>query len=126
MFTKCFFDPDNYLKELLNGYKFIISGRKGDGKSAFSAKLNLLEEELKICTAKRTINHFNNITFKNLETYKNLGGNPYISFWKCIIMIEAVKLIDSKQSFVSVDKYNALVDSLQDAGLLENEDISRK
>lgn len=125
MFANSFFDPDNNIDELLNGYKYIVSGRKGDGKSAYSAKISLLENELEICIAKKPLSNFNNITFKQLETYKNLGGNPYISFWKCVIMIEAVKLINEKHIHVSDENFNALAESLREVGLLETDDISR-
>ena len=125
MFSTCFFDPDNNIEELLNGYKYIVSGRKGDGKSAYSAKISLLEDELTICTAKKTLNNFNNIIFEQLATYKNLGGNQYISFWKCVLMIETVKLINEKQNCVSNENFTALVDSLREIGLLETEDIAR-
>lgn len=125
MFINSFFDPDNNIEELLYGYKYIVSGKKGDGKSAYSAKINLLENELEICTAKKSLNNFNNITFEQLATYQSLGGNPYISFWKCVLMIEAVKLINEKQTFVSDEKFCALVDSLCDTGLLETDDIAR-
>lgn len=125
MFVDAFFDPDNNIEELLYGYKYIVSGRKGDGKSAYSAKINLLENELDICTAKKTLSNFNNITFEKLATYKNLGGNPYISFWKCVIMIEAVKLVNEKHIHVSDEVFNSLVESLREIGLLETEDVAR-
>ena len=35
MFIDSFFDPDDNINELLNGYKFVVSGRKGDGKTAY-------------------------------------------------------------------------------------------
>ena len=124
-FVSSFFDPENNIQELLSGYKYIVSGRKGDGKSAYSAKISLLESEMDICTAKKSLNNFNNITFEKLATYKNLGGNPYISFWKCVLMIEAVKLINEKQTYVSNQNFIALVDSLREIGLLETEDIAR-
>lgn len=124
-FVSSFFDPENNIQELLSGYKYIVSGRKGDGKSAYSAKISLLESEMDICTAKKSLNNFNNITFEKLATYKNLGGNPYISFWKCVLMIEAVKLINEKQIYVSNKNFIALVDSLREIGLLETEDIAR-
>lgn len=125
MFQTSFFDPDNNIEELLWGHKYIVSGRKGDGKSAYSAQINLLEDKLNICTAKKSLNNFNNITFEKLNTYKNLGGNPYISFWKCVLMIETVKLINEKQKIVSEQHYTALVESLRGTGLLETEDIAR-
>ncbi|WP_097006979.1 P-loop ATPase, Sll1717 family [Lacrimispora amygdalina] len=125
MFSNSFYDPDGNIEELLNGDRFIISGRKGDGKSAYSAKISLLENEINISTAKKPLNNFNNITFEQLSTYKNLGGNPYISFWKCVLMIETVKLINEKEPLVADPSFIALVASLQESGLLETEDISR-
>lgn len=125
MFLESFFDPDNNLNELLFRDKYIMAGRKGDGKSAYSSKISLLESELPICTAKKTLSNFNNITFEQLSTYKNLGGNPYISFWKCILMIETVKLISEKHPQIMNDGFIALVDSLREVGLLETEDIAR-
>lgn len=124
-FKDSFFDPDNNIDELLSGYKYIVSGKKGDGKSAYSAKISLLEDEIDICTAKKPLSNFNNITFEQLSTYKNLGGNPYISFWKCILMIETVKLINEKHNDVSDGDFIALVNSLYETGLLETESIAR-
>lgn len=124
MFNDSFFDPDKNIDELLYGYKFVVGGRKGDGKTAYSARIHLLEAELDICTAQKPLSNFNNNTFEKLSTYQNMGGNPYISFWKCILMIETVKLINEKHT-VSVENFNALVDSLREVGLLETESISR-
>lgn len=56
-FVSSFFDPENNIQELLSGYKYIVSGRKGDGKSAYSAKISLLESEMDICTAKKSLNN---------------------------------------------------------------------
>lgn len=125
MFRSSFFDPEDNISELINGDRFIISGRKGDGKSAYSAQISLLEDELDLCAVKKPLNNFNNIVFEKLSTYRNLGGNPYISFWKCVLMIESVKLINDKEPFISNRQFNELVSALQETGLLENEDISR-
>lgn len=125
MFGKLFFDPENNLQELIKGDRFIISGRKGDGKSAYSAKISLLEDELDLCTAKKPLTNFNNIIFEQLSSFKNFGGNPYVSFWKCVLMIEAVKLINEKETYVSNTQFNNLVGALENVGLLHTEDIAR-
>lgn len=46
MFRSSFFDPEDNISELINGDRFIISGRKGDGKSAYSHKLVCLKMNL--------------------------------------------------------------------------------
>lgn len=125
MFGKLFFDPENNLQELIEGDRFIISGRKGDGKSAYSAKISLLEKELDLCTAKKPLNNFNNVIFEQLSSFKDLGGNPYVSFWKCVLMIETVKLINEKEMYVSNTQFNNLVGALERVGLLQTEDIAR-
>lgn len=84
----------------------------------------MLEEKLDIVTSQKPLSDFNNVTFEQLQTYQNLGGNPYISFWKCILLIEAVKLINERHNVTS-EQFSALVDSLREVGLLEAENISR-
>lgn len=41
-FKKVFFDPHNYLEELTDGDRYILRGRKGDGKLLTVLKLVLL------------------------------------------------------------------------------------
>ena len=40
-FKKVFFDPHDYLEELTNGDRYILRGRKGDGKTAYGAQISL-------------------------------------------------------------------------------------
>lgn len=125
-FEKSFYDPHNYLYELLDEYKFVVSGRKGDGKSAYSAKICLMSEQSssQVKAVSRSLSNFNNVTFSKLKTYKNLGGNPYISLWKCILMIETVNMIESFQSNIQANSYCSILSALDDAGLLENDNVS--
>ena len=39
LFDSAFVDPHNYLDKILNDSKYLILGRKGSGKTAFSAKI---------------------------------------------------------------------------------------
>jgi len=125
-FEKSFYDPHNYLKELLYGYKFVVNGRKGDGKSAYSAKICLMSNQpsSQVKAVPRSLSNFNNVTFNKLKTYENLGGNPYISLWKCILMIETVNMLESFQPNIQATSYCAILSALDDAGLLENDNIS--
>ncbi|MGN1131439.1 MAG: hypothetical protein ACI4RL_00925, partial [Ruminococcus sp.] len=91
IFNNVFFDPNDHIDKLLNGVEYIIRGRKGDGKTAYSAKLKLLEKEGDFYVYQRSLNNFNNKTFSQIKSYDNLGGNPYISFWKCVLLIEFVR-----------------------------------
>lgn len=125
-FKKSFYDPHHNLDELLNGYKFVVNGRKGDGKSAYSARICLMSEEpfSHVKAVSRSLSNFNNITFNNLKIYENLGGNPYISLWKCILMIETVNMLESFQSSIQATNYCSILDSLNTAGLLQSDSVS--
>lgn len=48
-FQKAFYDPNNYVHELVDGNKFLLRGRKGDGKTAYSEHIKLTEDALNIC-----------------------------------------------------------------------------
>ena len=61
VFNQVFFDPNNYLEELLHGYRYIVRGRKGDGKTAYGAKIKLLTEKTELITnIRRTTDDKNN------------------------------------------------------------------
>lgn len=121
-FDLSFFDPSDYLNELINGNRFIVCGKKGDGKTAYGAKLNL---NTTINTYNRTLNNFNNQIFKEIKTYDHLGGNPYISFWKSILMIESVKMLHKFRPQIQNEEYVRIFDALNRKGFLElDTDIS--
>lgn len=125
VFKKVFFDPHEYLKELIHGHKFLLHGRKGDGKTAYASQIELTKEENNICVCPRSLNNFNNAMFEKLNTYQNFGGNPYISLWKCILMIESVGMIDSYEPNIQNKDFIEVAEILQRHGLLmKGNDIS--
>lgn len=125
VFSEVFFDPHNYLNELINGDRFILRGRKGDGKTAYSAKIKLSADDQNIYAYQRSLNNFNNATFSNIKTYDHIGGNPYISFWKCILMIEFVGMINQYEPHIQSAQFLDLLEALRKNGFLSKEnDIS--
>ncbi len=125
VFKKVFFDPHNHLEELVNGYRFLLVGRKGNGKSAYSAKLKLCAEEYDSYVHQCSLNNFNNLTFSKIQTYSDLGGNPYISFWKCILLIECVNMINKNEPNVQDRNFVNILSALSHSGLLSKDsDIS--
>lgn len=125
LFKEVFFDPHGYLAELIHGDRFLLCGRKGDGKSAYSAQINLTTTEHNIFAYQRSLNNFNNSTFLQIKRNEALGGNPYISFWKAILLIECVNMINLHQPNIQVTKFVDLVDALNQYGFFSKEnDIS--
>ena len=124
-FRRVFFDPHNYMSELLSGDKFILRGRKGDGKTAYSAQIRLTAPESDFYSYQRSLSNFNNTTFSRIKTYDNLGGNPYISFWKCVLLIECVGMLHRYEPHIQVPEYVSIVDALKKNGFLAiDNDIS--
>lgn len=124
-FNKVFFDPHGHLKELISGDKFILRGRKGDGKTAYGAQLKLVGSEYDTYVYQRSLDNFNNTVFAEIKTYDNLGGNPYISFWRCILLIECVGMIYKYQPNIQTAGFVNIVDALSRYGFLATDnDIS--
>ncbi|MBD5099239.1 MAG: hypothetical protein HDT35_06815 [Clostridiales bacterium] len=124
-FQKSFFDPHEHMDELINGDRFILRGRKGDGKTAYSAQIRLTAPNNNIYAHQRSLNNFNNSTFLQIKTYDNLGGNPYISFWKCVLLIECVGMIYMYEPHIQTDGFVNIVAALNDCGFLAvDNDIS--
>lgn len=120
-FNESFYDPNDYLTELLHGYKYIIRGRKGDGKTAYGAKIKLDSKSGAYYAWQRSLINFNNTTFSQIKTYDGIGGNPYISFWKCVLLIEFVCMINKFEPTNQDEKYNSLVYSLNRYGFISPE-----
>ena len=124
-FNKVFFDPYGHLEELISGDKFILRGRKGDGKTAYSAQLSLVGSKHGVYVHQRSLDNFNNTVFSKIKTYDNLGGNPYISFWRCILLIECVGMIYKYEPNIQTPGFVNIVDALSRYGFLATDnDIS--
>ena len=125
VFQKVFFDPHGYMNELIYGDKYILRGRKGDGKTAYGAQIKLTASGNDIYAYQRSLSNFNNTTFAEIKTYDNLGGNPYISFWKCVLLIECVGMIHKYEPNIQVSGFIDIFDALNKRGFLaEDNDIS--
>ena len=72
-FKKVFFDPRNILDELISGDRFILYGRKGDGKTAYSAQIKLTAPDKGFFAFQRSLSNFNNATFTRIKTNEIIG-----------------------------------------------------
>ena len=81
IFEQAFYDPHDYLKELINGYKYLIVGRKGTGKSAYSSKLQKIsKEETDLVVKQIKLNDFQFTTFKKCNIDSDIVGNNKYNF----------------------------------------------
>lgn len=125
VFKRVFFDPNEYLEELINGDRYILCGRKGDGKTAYGAQIRLTSDQHSIFSYPRSLNNFNNSVFSQIKTYDTIGGNPYISFWKCVLLLEYAGMIHKYNPNIHVSEFVDLINALTKFGLIaEGDDIS--
>lgn len=92
IFEKAFYDPFNYINELVNGPKFLLVGRKGAGKSAYKNKLMQLSQDklMLIDTVNVDVGKIDYSLFDRIVSCKNEGGRKYESIWKLIIYLSII------------------------------------
>ncbi len=124
IFDRAFLDPHNYLDELVNGYKFIVSGRQGDGKTAYCAKLKRIAKEQDFLeTIDVSLEKLNSKFFEKFTDQDLIGGKRYVPMWKCILLLELIKHIERRGFHIQRDNYIALVDALEKMGLLHGDTV---
>lgn len=124
IFDKAFFDPHNHIDELVSGYKFIVSGRKGDGKSAYLAKLKrLAEENENLETIGVSLERLNSKFFEKFTDQDLVGGKRYVPMWKCILLLELVKHFENRGFQIQRPNYSSLLEALNRMGLLHGDSI---
>lgn len=121
-FKKVFFDPYEHLEELINGDRYILCGRKGDGKTAYGAQIRLTSDKHNVFSYPRSLSNFNNSVFAQIKTYDNLGGNPYISFWKCVLLLEYAGMIHKYDPNISNPEFVDLIYALNQHGIISEDD----
>ncbi len=124
IFDLAFYDPKNYIDELIYGDKFVVSGRKGDGKSAYCSKMmRMSTKKDDLETIPINLEHLNSKFFDKFTDEDLAGGKRYVPMWKCITLIELIKYLESRGFPIQSDNYCSFVASLEKMGLLNGDSI---
>lgn len=125
IFKDAFCDTRNFVEKLISGYDFLLIGRKGVGKSAFSAKIQSLslESNSKIVAQVLNLSDFEFSTFAKTGIDNNVSGTQkYKSSWDFIMLLTIYKILFNKLEMIESDSVNDILDLLDKAGFsLENE-----
>lgn len=94
IFENAFCDPRNIIDKLLNSYQFILIGRKGVGKSAFSSKLQSLSKNNDMLfTVPMNLNDFEFTTFAKTSIDSDVTGTQkYKASWDFCFYYLYIKL----------------------------------
>lgn len=127
IFEKAFYDSRDIVGQLIDDYQYMLIGRKGVGKSAFSAKIRSLASNNENLVAEQfNLQNFEFNTFSKTSVSANVTGTQkYKLSWDFILLLSICKVIHKKLNISEVKEFNNAVKFLNDIGFSINSPISR-
>lgn len=118
IFTTAFFDSRNVVSKLINEYHFLLIGRKGVGKSAFSAKIQSLSSiQQNLFAVPVKLNDFEFSTFSKTSIDSDvIGTQKYKASWDFIILLTIYKIIYNELSIDNNEGLNSMLVLLESLG----------
>ena len=118
IFKEAFFDVNNILDRLINKYEFMLIGKKGVGKTAYSSKLQSLSEELNdFYVSALKLNDFEFSTFAKVKVdYDISGTKKYKDSWEFIILHKLYNILYSEMKYTENYYINERIDFLKKIG----------
>ena len=118
IFNLAFYDPKGMIDELKSGYKYMIVGRKGVGKSAVSAKLQSDSERYKeYSTLAIMLNEFNYTIFSKTNANIDVQGTKkYLESWQLILLLTIFKYLNNKEIFAENLKFIETIKLIEEFG----------
>ena len=117
-FESVFYDKRNLIEKLLNGTIFLLIGRKGVGKSAYSAKIQSIGEKdtfLKV-SAKNFSNFEFSIFAKNGINSNVTGPIKYKSAWDFLLLKSIYQILYKELGITETEGVNKVVSILSTYG----------
>lgn len=125
LLRETFYDPNHIIEKLLNSNIFLLTGRKGTGKTAFASMIRIKADEDPLMSCRYvSLADFEFRTFSKLGNADLDGGSRFIAPWKLMLLLEAVDVI-SKIEIPYKSEFINLLEPLRKYGLIQNGNISR-
>ena len=126
LFDSAFVDPHNYLDKILNDSKYLILGRKGSGKTAFSAKIRRVADLSDNITANPcSLADMDYVSFNRFAEANVAGGRRFHSIWKFLLMTEILKMIFNEFPERENSKLTELYEGLKSHGFITGDSLVR-
>lgn len=118
IFEEAFCDPRNVVKKLLNSYEFLLIGRKGVGKSAFSSKIQSLAKQDDLLYAiPMNLNDFEFTTFAKTSIDNDVSGTQkYKTSWDFLLLLSIYKIIFNELQITEIEEINNIIFLLDQMG----------
>lgn len=127
IFEKAFFDSRNIADKLLNDYQFMLLGRKGVGKSAFSARIMSIASNSDSLFAEQiNLNEFEFSTFAKTSISDEIEGTrKYKASWDFLLLLSIYKLLFNNLKIQEVKELNDVIKFLDSIGFSIKQDLKR-
>lgn len=126
LFDSAFVDPHNYLDKILNSPKYLILGRKGSGKTAFSAKIRRVADlSDNIFANPCSLADMDYVSFGSFAETNVSGGKRFRSIWKFLLMTEILKMIFKKFPEQENFELTELYEGLKSYGFITSDSLVR-
>ena len=127
IFEKAFFDSRNIVDKLVNGYQFMLIGRKGVGKSAFSARImSLANTEDNIIAEQINLNEFDFSTFSKTNVSDEIEGTRrYKTSWDFVLLLSIYKLLYRNLKIIEVKEINDTIRFLETIGFSVKKELKK-
>ncbi len=118
IFEKAFCDPRNVVSELLDSYYFLLLGRKGVGKSAFSSRIQYLSKKNEeLYAIPMNLNDFEFSTFAKTSIDSDVSGTQkYKSSWDFLLLLSIYKVIFNQLQITEIEEVNKIIFLLDKMG----------
>lgn len=124
IFQKAFYDSRGIIDKLINGYQCILIGRKGVGKSAYSAKIQTLannDNEESLYAFPLRLNDFEFSTFSKTNIGDEVTGTQkYKTSWDFIILLMIYKILHTNLRISEVESFSRMLELLEVLGFPSN------
>lgn len=118
IFENAFCDHRNVVDKLLNSYHFLLIGRKGVGKSAFSAKIqSLAKKSDKLYAVPMNLNDFEFTTFAKTSIDADVDGTQkYKTSWDFLLLLSIYKILFNTLGITEAEEISNTVFLLDQMG----------
>lgn len=124
IFQQAFYDSRGIVDKLIDGYQCILIGRKGVGKSAYSAKIQTLansESGRGLYAFPLQLNDFEFSTFSKTNIGDEVTGTQkYKTSWDFIILLMIYKILHINLKITEVDSFSYMLSLLEALGFPAN------
>lgn len=118
IFENAFCDTRNYISRLINSYEFLLIGRKGVGKTAYSSRIqNISDKSDTLYAFPMNLNDFEFSTFAKTGIDDDVvGTQKYKTSWDFLLLVSIYKILYNKLQMTEIEDINQMIYLLDTLG----------